>query len=122
MPIAFEDFTGYIKPAGFHKHGMHIIPTAHNITIKYYCNTLIARSACTFNCRACIENVRQRLNTTDWNNRPGLSPYALYTFIIKDTAARVMEQTQADQKSAPKLNDLGERDEADALDTLMEAF
>jgi hypothetical protein len=119
MRITYKDFLEYINAGGFHKVGLHAVPRAHMITTQYFCDKLTLRSACSGNCGPCIKALKDRLNTTTWDNA---NPYALFTHVVKSTYADVMEKQRVVEKPAQEKNFLGEAVEVDALDLLLETL
>jgi nitrogen regulatory protein PII-like uncharacterized protein len=64
--------------------------------------------------------LKRRLNTTDWSK--DATPYRFYTFIVKETAEKAIEQIHDQQKAEPQLTSLGERNEVDVLDMFLETL
>jgi hypothetical protein len=118
MQITLADFRKIIKPSGFHKAGLHAVPAVHTTTVRFYCDKLTARSACSEQCHSCLQHVRSRLNTADW--AAAENPWALYSWILKDASAAAVEDAQRKAKTPLKPNPLD--DDTDGLDMLMETL
>jgi hypothetical protein len=120
MQITFEQFTKIVDVRLLHKAGLHAIPNAHKRTVKFYCDVLTIRSACTGDCSRCtlhVKNAVQRMA----NPKPN-KPYGLFTWLMKDASAKRMEEVAAARATKVEVNILGEQRDADAFDLFEEAL
>lgn len=115
MQITYKQFISIIKPSGFIKVGL-VPGAAYKKVANYYCNALTNRSACSEQCATCLLDLKRRLNEAKWDDKQ--SPYALYTYFVKQSAATLIEQ--AHTKPAVTINPLTEP--VDALDMLLETL
>lgn len=113
MQISLQDFEAYVDRHLLHKLGLHAVPAFHKRTQQFYCQPLTLRGACTRQCSTCILAVRERLESTSW--RDVRRPYGLFTYILKDLAAKAAERRSQEEKPVRI-----EETEGDVFDLLLE--
>ena len=120
MQITFEQFNKTIDVHLLHQAGLHAIPNAHKRTMKYYCDVLTLRSACTGKCGECALHVKTAVQRMT-NPKPN-KPYGLFTWLMKDASAKRMEEVAASRTTKITVNVLGERRDDDAFSLFEEAL